>query len=479
MKHVVLVVTLAATCWWASGLPAQVGLYGSPETLNLAPYGQGMPQPVYPSTAASPNAGRLTYWGQAPVGPPALEPTPASPLPQPARIPPPPAGSGAPRPSVVGQMFAEPGAAAAAQSWAGYGCANGDCGQAGIPTADACATCYQPAWYISATGLIMSRDQANRLWTSYRTNFNAQQDMHTQNAALDWQGGYEFRIGRTFGCGQWAVEGGYWKLAQLRGFASRTRTFPDSLSTPLDFTDVVYENPAIADDPVTLFDFAREHRLWRTNDFQNVEVNLVRHQIAGDCANALDLDWLVGVRYFQFDERLTFGSLQQNVPPDPPYTWGGNGGVNEGYLDEEIHNALIGVQLGARLHYPLGAKGLRAFIAPEVGLYHNHINHRFSAYRGDGERFAPNPGSGVTGSFPVSRSTDTIAFLTQIDAGLDWQITHWLDLFVGYRVIVATGIGLADNQFHPYVVDIPAYQHIETNGQLVLHGGFAGVGVRF
>ena len=68
-----------------------------------------------------------------------------------------------------------------------------------------------------------------------------------------------------------------------------------------------------------------------------------------------------------------------------------------------------------------------------------------------------------------------MSVLSQIDVGLDWQITQCLSARLGYRVVAATGIGLADNQIPPYLNDIPAIQDIDRNGNLLLHGAFAGV----
>jgi len=330
----------------------------------------------------------------------------------------------------------------------------------------------------------MARNEANRVWVTHRTNYDAEQLMHTQNALTAWQGGFEVRLGHMFCCGQWAIEGSYWRLADMYGFSEvENRDYtsaPDgfSYSTPLNFNWVIWAD-GVPGSPIQIFDFARQHRLWRTNSFQNLEINLIRHQLVAECANTLTIDWSVGVRYFQFDERLRFGALQQNIPPfEQTHTWGEAGGVFEAYLDETIHNALVGCQFGVNASFPV-ERSLRLFLAPKVGIFNNHIEHRFAGYRGDGLRFAPDPASGITGQFPVSATTDVLSFLTEVNVGLDWNFARGWDAFIGYRVIWATGIGLADNQILPYVADIPAHAHIEHNGELVLHGAFAGVTFSF
>ena len=74
-----------------------------------------------------------------------------------------------------------------------------------------------------------------------------------------------------------------------------------------------------------------------------------------------------------------------------------------------------------------------------------------------------------------SRIANIFSVLSQIDVGLDWQITQRLGARVGYRVVAITGVGLADNQIPLYLNDIPAIQDIDRNGSLLVHGAFAGM----
>jgi hypothetical protein len=40
-------------------------------------------------------------------------------------------------------------------------------------------------------------------------------------------------------------------------------------------------------------------------------------------------------------------------------------------------------------------------------------------------------------------------------------------------------VGLADAQIPQYIVDIPEIAHIDSNGDLILHGAFAGLTYNF
>lgn len=471
------------------------GYYGAPAPLTNAgpasPLRPPVPPPVPNAYQPGPNVYQPT--------PNAYQPTPNVPQPAPNIAQPapnvyqptlPPLSSAGQGPSLTNQMLTDPNLSNG-NCWSGYGngpalggaCAmpNTSCAapSCATPSCDLGSCLYQPQWYASAAGLVMGRNNANRVWTTYQTNNNPNQLLNTQDAMSGWQGGYEVTLGRMFCCNCWAIEISYWWLAQMNGYAEVPERNYDSgagafsYSTPLSFDNMVWANPTVVPPPAGIFDFARQHRIWRHDNFQNLELNLIRHQLAPG-NGPLAVDWSVGVRYFRFDEQLKVGALQQSVTGDPVHYWGEAGGQYEAYLNDSIKNSLVGFQFGLSAVYPI-AQTFRFFLSPKFGIYNNHIENRFSGYRGDGLLMAPDPASGVPGSFPVSANTNALAFLTEVNLGVDWNFAPRWTAFAGYRVTWATGIGLADNQYIPYVVDIPGHRHIETNGELVLHGAFAGL----
>jgi hypothetical protein len=334
-----------------------------------------------------------------------------------------------------------------------------------------CQPCFTCPWFVSAAGLILGRNDANRVWTTYETNNNANQLMNTDDADTDWRGGGELRLGRWFCCGTWGVEAVFWGIDNMHGFAGIAAA-NGGLSTPLDFSDVMYaSDPTGLLDParpVDLFDSADAHYIRRINEIYNLELNVIRSPLSG--CGPLDVDILAGVRWFHFREHLAFASLNQDGDWSEP--------TDVGYLDDRIENNLVGGQVGAHIACNLGYR-LGLFARPKFGIYNNHIEHRFNAYRGDGELFVPREGSGVSGTYPVESDTDSLSFLTEVDVGLDWRFHERWTAFLGYRLLVATGIGLADHQFTPYVVDVPELAHIDDNGTLILHGAFAGLRCNF
>jgi len=326
-------------------------------------------------------------------------------------------------------------------------------------------------WYARVLVFMMGRDEPNRFWTSYETNNNPNQLMHTNDIGLAWRVGGEVRFGRRFGCSSsWAVEAAYWTLDPFDGRTAISH--PNGVSTPINLEYMQFYRSA-QDQPLAadLFDNAIEHRLRRQDEFHNVEINFLRLQRLADSHFPLDFHWGLGARWFRFQEELLFGALRTG-------TWGSNGGRNEAYINQEITNDLIGAQLTVDMTYFIH-RNWRIFLTPRVGLYNNHIRLDFEVYRGDGTVARSQPGSGVSATYPVRARTDTLSFLTQLDAGVEWHFAkHWTAA-IGYRVVVATGMGLADHQFPAYLIDIPEVGHIDHNGHLILHGGFASLTVNF
>ena len=326
-----------------------------------------------------------------------------------------------------------------------------------------CCQCRpQPLWYASAAGLYLDRSEPTRVWTTYESGVNANQLMNTQDADTDWEGGAEFRLGRTFCCNRWAVELGYWTVDNFTGYASQTH--PSNVSSPLLFNDL--EFPTGLGTVAFYFDTAEEHRLRRTNELHNFEANVIQ----GCCANGCrrwSSRMLAGFRFFRFDEDLVFETL------DAGGTWGGSGGIDEVRLSDSVRNSLFGAQLGCVLTRQCGRR-TQLVLSPKFGIYNNHIENRFDLRRGDGTAAIPSAGSGITGSYPVESETDEVAFLSEATAGLQYQLSRRCTLVGGYRVVVLSNIALSDEQIPQYIIDIPEINDIVTTGSLVLHGGYFG-----
>jgi len=339
------------------------------------------------------------------------------------------------------------------------------CLRGGFLQCDCGEECRSP-WFGYVGALVLGRDEPNRVWTSHQYSSNGRYDAiqinHT-DGRMPWRWGGEVRFGRYFCCGAWAVEATYWTLDAFSTYRQvfpvyYDETEPLGLGSPLTFEQVFFGTQTAEN---WFGNGAREHRLWRRNELHNVEINLIRNRLWGQYNSALAVDWLAGARFLRFEENLLFASLRN------AYQWSQPDG--QAYLDIDVANNLWGFQFGFNADWWC-TNNLRFFLTPKFGLYNNHIRQHFHIYRGDGLA-----GSGIYGSFPVDSSRDVFAFLTEVNIGVDWQLTGSLSATIGYRLITATGIALADHQFPQYMVDIPEIASIHSNGHLLLHGAFVGL----
>jgi len=469
LKSLHILAFLAVVWWTTSGARAQTGLYGSSKTVWLTPTGpelvppRGHPNPsthpLRPATSVYPAYSDLLL--QASAGASGVAASKPS-----SRADP-------PSPSLVDQMLGEYGYRWSSPRETPAPQNGGNPFERAIsrPSTDDClpyVPCSHNRWYALANGLMVGRDEANKLWTSHDPDNQAIQLMSTSDTGLRWRGGGEIRFGRRFSCDAWALEATYWGVGGMAGFARQLPPGANGVSTPLDMRFVQF---GAGDFLADYFDGAEEHRLWRRNEFHNVELNLIHNSLFGPHpARLWDLRYSLGVRFFRFEESLTFGTLTNGG------TWGGSDG-EEAYLNDQIINNLVGFQFGFDADYCFW-RNLRLFVAPRIGIYNNHVRNDFRVYRDDGVSASPTA-PGIAGSYPVHTTRDVFSLLAQIDLGLEWQYDPSWNVQIGYRVVAATGIGLADHQIPFYIVDLPEIRDIDHNGNLLLHGAFAGLTYQF
>lgn len=351
---------------------------------------------------------------------------------------------------------------------AASGCWSGDCG-VNLPSC-------QPKWFGYMGGLVMTRDNANKMWTTYETGNNPNQLMHFPNS--DYAGGAEVRFGRVFGggcdsgcgcnsggCDLSAVEFTYWGVWDLGGEDS-IYSPTDNISSPINlgFVDIIAPGTPASD----YFDNSREHRVSRHDEVHNVEINFLNFNMSTGCDN-VQIQWLVGARFFKFDEFIQFGAVSGGNE------FGSNGGINEAYLDIDVENNLYGVQVGGRADWRVAPK-MRLFAAPKFGLFANDIDLSTQLYRGDGA-LATFASSG--NSFNLNSSKTDVAFLGQIDIGTTWDFSKNWSATIGYRALAITGVALGDDQIPPYLAAEGDWTDVDSAGALILHGGFAGVEFRW
>ena len=454
MKITHLLMLFLLVLLWALPVSAQYTFYGAPEVVQLPPVQNSVAmQRTYPTTTPGPVL--------SPISP--AYGAPSVPVKQPRLVQPEgsalqtePGAQAGNRPSVVASMFDDP---AGCCSLADETCGTEACGPI------CCAPQYCCPWFVSGGWITMGRDKANRRWTSYNALNEADQLTNTDDIYMAWGNGGEIRFGRRFcgcDCQTWALEGVYWGMKPIHGYLSTTHV--NGVSTPLN---VAYIDFGPLDPGTNYFDGAAEHRLWRRNEFHNVEVNILRGA-SSCCVPCWNVQWAVGVRFFKFDEDLRFGSLRSG------YTWGQDGGSHEAYINDDIKNNLVGFQVGFDARSSCW-RNLQLYLSPKLGIYNNYIENTYSIYRGDG--VIPTPQGG--GTYPVHATDNVFSVLTEIDMGLYWHVTQNWSAKIGYRLVAATNMGLADHQFIHYVNDVPELAHIKSNGDLLLHGAHVSVAFNY
>ena len=342
-------------------------------------------------------------------------------------------------------------------------------------------------WFVGASGLIMDYDADSHTRLSYDDSVGARYSvMDTKDASMQYSGGFEVRAGKYFNCGTCAVELLYWGIYP----SSASRITTGNLRSYMDYQWVM--NPTGSQNGNYYAVGSSAHRLQRDWQFHNVELNLMSFcmrgggcdsccQEPGGClghtpwwnpmclikSHCFRTTFGVGLRYFRFDDYLEFSASESGM--SMPYIYD-----DERQLDHEIdiENNLYGVQLNGAIDYQLSCR-LKFRAASKFGVYGNHVSQHqrisntlgYFTYDGNDYNF-------------WSNKTD-LAFIGELDLGLNYQINCCWNVSIGYRGVAAAGVALAPNQLPQDVRDLSDVRYIETNNSLLLHGGYAGFECNF
>lgn len=322
--------------------------------------------------------------------------------------------------------------------------------------------------YAGVSALVMDRDWENNLWLSYDLFDVCNRVLDSRDADSSYAGGFGAYVGHYFNCGQNAVELGYWGI------------FPDSeaatvcayqttggLGTMLRFDGLSYDpgtGPELVNDA---FNNACVHRVQRDWEVHNVELNLLGFNYCSPCSR-WRMGWLAGVRYLRFTEDF----LYSTDPVDYVFT----GDPNEMHYGIEVENNLIGFQVGGRLERCCG-RAWSVYADTRVGVFGNYIEQSSSVYGANGPAYVSDPTNPFYGCpVCVSSDKDDVSLVGELILGLDWRVTcHW-SVGVGYRVMGVSGVALATNQVPvDHIALLHSLESVDSNGDLILHGGFLKV----
>jgi hypothetical protein len=180
------------------------------------------------------------------------------------------------------------------------------------------------------------------------------------------------------------------------------------------------------------------------------------------CGPYFNAQWFAGFRYFNFKDWFKYSAQQGDDP----------------WYEIDVNNNFFGGQLGGRMDYCHNRWGL--FLAPKFGVYNNYITH-FQNFHNPNAIYGGNGGNAQVGSsnpinpgevYYVDTSASTVAFLGQIDAGMDYYITQRWKATMGYRALAATNVALTTAQIPTNFGDIAGVKDTDHNSSLILHGAF-------
>jgi hypothetical protein len=335
------------------------------------------------------------------------------------------------------------------------------------------STYVQPAvtnWFGSFGAIVMGRDRADHYTFSYGTGNEADQRTDTRDADMNWTGGFDIRFGHYFNCQRNAIEAVYWNLNPS---SQTTQTVSanvlGNLNGILNWNSLnyggnpadIYVNVAPGNNGI--------HQLTRDYSFQNIELNL--WQFCGTCGagtcgcSRLRHNWLVGVRYFRFNESLLFAADAN----DTQITYAND----EIFYNINIQNHLLGFQVGNQAQYCVTDR-LTADLGIKLGLYSNQINHTSEIGGGLGVATINN-GPFLGEEFCVKSSKNDIAFLGEVNLGMRYCFTYRWAGTIGYRALAVTGVAMPADQIYPDLRGINDIANIDSSRGMILHGGYAGL----
>lgn len=298
-----------------------------------------------------------------------------------------------------------------------------------------------------------------------------------------WNGGFEVGGGWILGgcnscgscdsccggcCGTTALEIVYWGL-----FPDTAEQNPtDPLLSMIDFADLDY-NGATLD---TLFSPAEMHRVLYKYDINSIEVQLVGNgamggplgggRTQGPGCNRFGLGWMAGLRYIDYSEGFLFSADNDDT------TFSND--ADEAHYQVNLDNDLIGFQIGSAANFWVTQR-FSTYVTGRVGIYNNHVR-QFQQIYGTAGPVTINNGPNTGEIFSVTSAKDELAVVGQLDFGVRWNISQCWSLDAGYRVMGLSGVAIAeDNVQRGNFQNLEGIADIQTQGTVLLHGGYAGV----
>ena len=314
-------------------------------------------------------------------------------------------------------------------------------------------------WVAGVYAMSFSRDYENRRKLSRNLGGGK---LDTRDADEGDFGGYQVDLTRRSVSGR-GLQLRYWAFnpgdrAQLDG--------PD-LRSVLPTLDQLTHVPTGLD-VNTLYAQGADHTLVRNTDINNFEANILGNggNYTTRRGRTGNFELLAGFRYFQFDESLTYTSNTNQVlfPGSPDHLT----------YQSEVENQLVGAQLGARNQICL-TKRWSLFADVKAGVFNNRIDTTQFLKDETGTKAVLASGGSAGSDYYFSDDKDDVAILGELDLGVTYMINQKMRARFGYRTFGVAGVALAGDQIPNDFTDTDHIQSANSNGSLLLHGGYAGL----
>jgi len=328
-----------------------------------------------------------------------------------------------------------------------------------------------PRWFAGASGLLMTRTLPSGHATSVIPGQGAV--LATNNAASTWPGGVDLHVGRWLWAEQrHAIEGIYWGVYGIGT--------TDSITSDSNRLMAIPQAPGVqlgGQSAGHFLAFSRAQEISRSDLVNNVEINWVfapggRPEFLESYQRRVTWMWLAGFRFFELQDVLTFTSLSGSVPPGA--TFGTQGGADQAFLNVATNNNIFGGQVGLKFDWRF-LPHVRLAIVPKFMLGGNAVTN--TSYLASG--------TGSTATFPggsqvnVHSATSTFATVGSVDTGIAWDVTPAWTLSMGYRVVGVGNIIQSDAVWPTSITGAGSLSTLNTSGNSIIHGGFAGFEGRF
>ena len=252
-----------------------------------------------------------------------------------------------------------------------------------------------------------------------------------------------------------------WEFRYFGLFPSEnTATIGGGPSTSLiGFNDIAVApgDPTLAD----IFNGGSFHALTRDTSIFNFEFNFLRNHSNLGWFNGIlcNTETLVGFRYFDFDENLTYTSGSDS-----------GDGPRSASFNQSVENSLFGLQTGGRSEFNI-FKRFKGSFGLKLGAFYTRArsNRRIFGEFADGSAFNPSI-QGNGDGFDFGDAESDVSFLAELDLGLIYHLSQSSRLRLGYRRLGISGLAFASNNIPDDVADIEQLGDTTDSQSLRLRG---------